>query len=106
MWLELHDGDGFPFYVNMDNVVDFRWYEREGYTCLLTTAPVAEKLHRLYVRENAQQIIDMAVQMHGGMGVKKGVMVESLYREIRALRIYEGATEVQQLIIGKDVLKG
>jgi acyl-CoA dehydrogenase len=47
----------------------------------------------------------MAVQMHGGMGVKKGVMVESLYREIRALRIYEGATEVQQLIIGKDLLK-
>jgi acyl-CoA dehydrogenase len=44
--------------------------------------------------------------MHGGMGVKKGVMVESLYREIRALRIYEGATEVQQLIIGKDLLKG
>lgn len=59
MWLELHDGDGFPFYVNMDNVVDFRWYEREGYTCLLTTAPVAEKLHRLYVRENAQQIMAM-----------------------------------------------
>ncbi|MDZ7875393.1 MAG: hypothetical protein U5N27_21265 [Rhizobium sp.] len=57
MWLELHDGDGFPFYVNMDNVVDFRWYEREGYTCLLTTAPVAEKLHRLYVRENAQEIM-------------------------------------------------
>jgi acyl-CoA dehydrogenase len=39
----------------------------------------------------------MAVQMHGGMGVKKGVMVESLYREIRALRIYAGATVVQQL---------
>jgi len=61
---------------------------------------------KLCATENAQQIIDMAVQMHGGMGVKKGVMVESLYREIRALRIYEGATEVQQLIIGKDVLKG
>jgi len=61
---------------------------------------------KLCATENAQQIIDMAVQMHGGMGVKKGVMVESLYREIRALRIYEGATEVQQLIIGKDLLKG
>jgi hypothetical protein len=57
MWLQLHDGDGFPLFVNMDNVVDFRWYEREGYTCLLTTAPVAEKLHRLYVRENAEKII-------------------------------------------------
>jgi acyl-CoA dehydrogenase len=61
---------------------------------------------KMAATENAQQIIDMAVQMHGGMGVKKGVMVESLYREIRALRIYEGATEVQQLIIGKDLLKG
>ena len=61
---------------------------------------------KMTATENAQQIIDMAVQMHGGMGVRKGQMVESLYREIRALRIYEGATEVQQLIIGKDVLKG
>ena len=60
---------------------------------------------KMTATENAQQIIDMAVQMHGGMGVKKGHIVESLYREIRALRIYEGATEVQQLIIGKDVLK-
>lgn len=60
---------------------------------------------KLCATENAQRIIDMAVQMHGGMGVRKGHIVESLYREIRALRIYEGATEVQQLIIGKDVLK-
>ncbi len=59
MWLQLHDGDGFPFFVNMDNVVDFRWYEREKYTCLLTTAPVAEKLHRLYVRESAAEIMKM-----------------------------------------------
>ena len=61
---------------------------------------------KMTATENAQQIIDMAVQMHGGMGVKKGCVVESLYREIRALRIYEGATEVQQLIIGKDLLRG
>jgi acyl-CoA dehydrogenase len=60
---------------------------------------------KMTATENAQQIIDMAVQMHGGMGVRKGHIVESLYREIRALRIYEGATEVQQLIIGKDLLK-
>jgi acyl-CoA dehydrogenase len=59
---------------------------------------------KMTATENAQRIIDMAVQMHGGMGVRKGHIVESLYREIRALRIYEGATEVQQLIIGKDVL--
>ena len=55
--------------------------------------------------ENAQHVIDMAVQLHGGMGVKKGCIVESLYREIRALRIYEGASEVQQLIIARELLK-
>ena len=55
--------------------------------------------------ENAQRVIDMALQLHGGMGVKVGTPVEALYRDIRALRIYEGATEVQQLIIGKSVLK-
>jgi len=60
---------------------------------------------KMTATENAQKIIDMAVQLHGGMGVKKGCIVESLYREIRALRIYEGATEVQQLIIGRDLLK-
>ena len=59
MWLQLHDGDGFPLFVNMDNVVDFRWYEREKYTCLLTTAPVAEKLRRLYVRESAVEIMKL-----------------------------------------------
>lgn len=60
---------------------------------------------KMTATENAQRIIDMAVQLHGGMGVKKGHIVESLYREIRALRIYEGATEVQQLIIGRELLK-
>ena len=49
---------------------------------------------------NAQKIIDQAVQLHGGLGVMSGSMVESLYREIRALRIYEGASEVQKVIIG------
>ena len=53
-----------------------------------------------YATEAAQQVIDAAVQLHGGLGVVTGVTVERLYREIRALRIYEGATEVLQLIIG------
>ncbi|MEO8856954.1 MAG: acyl-CoA dehydrogenase family protein [Burkholderiaceae bacterium] len=61
---------------------------------------------KMAATENAQRIIDMALQMHGGLGVKVGTKVESLYRDIRALRIYEGATEVQQLIIGKSMLKG
>ena len=55
--------------------------------------------------ENASRVIDMALQMHGGTGVLVGHTLESLYRDIRALRIYEGATEVQQLIIGKSLLK-
>ncbi len=55
--------------------------------------------------EGAQQVIDMAVQLWGGAGVAQGVVVERLYREIRALRIYEGASEVQQLIIARELLR-
>ncbi|CAG9217404.1 Acyl-CoA dehydrogenase [Paraburkholderia tropica] len=58
-----------------------------------------------HASEGAQQVIDAAVQLWGGMGVQSGNVVESLYREIRSLRIYEGATEVQQLIVGRDLLK-
>ncbi|MEO8544539.1 MAG: acyl-CoA dehydrogenase family protein [Betaproteobacteria bacterium] len=61
---------------------------------------------KMAATENAQKVIDMALQMFGGLGVLVGNKVESLYRDIRALRIYEGATEVQQLIIGKSILKG
>ena len=60
---------------------------------------------KMTATENAQQVIDAAVQMWGGMGVVSEQPVERLYREIRALRIYEGATEVQQLIIGRDLIK-
>ncbi|MEX3895152.1 acyl-CoA dehydrogenase family protein [Paraburkholderia sp. BR10954] len=58
-----------------------------------------------HASEGAQQVIDAAVQLYGGMGVQSGSAVEMLYREIRALRIYEGATEVQQLIVGRDLLR-
>jgi len=60
---------------------------------------------KLTATESAQRTIDAAVQLHGGVGVRVGSIVESLYREIRALRIYEGATEVQQLIIARELLK-
>jgi alkylation response protein AidB-like acyl-CoA dehydrogenase len=60
---------------------------------------------KLAATEGAQQVIDAALQMFGGLGVASGVPVERLYREIRALRIYEGATEVQQLIIARELLK-
>lgn len=60
---------------------------------------------KLFATEAAQKIIDDAVQLHGGAGVTKGVTVEHLYRDIRALRIYEGASEVQRQIIARDLLK-
>lgn len=62
-------------------------------------------LAKMVATENAQKVIDRAVQIHGGLGVTKGVKVEELYREIRALRIYEGATEVQKVVIARDLLK-
>ena len=61
---------------------------------------------KLAATEGAQQVIDAALQMWGGLGVVSEQTVERLYREIRALRIYEGATEVQQLIIARELLKG
>ncbi|GEM82653.1 acyl-CoA dehydrogenase family protein [Meiothermus hypogaeus] len=60
---------------------------------------------KLTATENAQQVIDAALQMWGGLGVTRGQVVEALYREIRALRIYEGASEVQLLIIARELLK-
>lgn len=60
---------------------------------------------KLTATENAQWVIDQAVQMFGGRGVQVGTITERLYREIRALRIYEGATEVQKLIIGRELVK-
>jgi len=76
--------------------------ERRGKPVRVTAEAAMAKMT---ATENAQRVIDMALQMHGGLGVKVGTRVESLYRNIRSLRIYEGATEVQQLIIGKAVLQ-
>jgi acyl-CoA dehydrogenase len=61
---------------------------------------------KMVATESAQAIIDRAVQIFGGLGVVSGQAVERLYREIRSLRIYEGATEVQKLIIARETLKG
>ena len=60
---------------------------------------------KMVATENAQSVIDRAVQMFGGRGVRSGEIVERLYREIRSLRIYEGATEVQKLIIARELMK-
>ena len=60
---------------------------------------------KLYATESAQEVIDAALQLHGGDGVRKGCPVESLYRDIRALRIYEGASDVQRVVIARSVLE-
>ncbi len=59
---------------------------------------------KLYATDQAQKVIDRAVQLHGGDGVRSGETVERLYREIRALRIYEGASDVQRVVIARQVL--
>ena len=64
----------------------------------------AAAMAKLHATEEAQKVIDAAVQLHGGLGVTVGVPVESLYREIRALRIYEGASEVQKVVIARQHL--
>ena len=61
---------------------------------------------KLYATEAAQRIIDEAVQIHGGYGLVRGSVVERLYRDVRALRIYEGTSEIQKLIIAREILKG
>ena len=78
------------------------WQQDVGGTSHRRAAAMA----KLHATEGAQQVIDMAVQMHGGAGVTRGVKVEELYRDIRALRIYEGASEVQRQIIARDLLRG
>jgi acyl-CoA dehydrogenase len=70
---------------------------------LRTTREAA--MAKMTATESAQTVIDRALQMFGGAGVVSGMPVEKLYREIRALRIYEGATEVQKLIIARELLK-
>jgi acyl-CoA dehydrogenase len=78
------------------------WQQDEGGTDNRRAAAIA----KLHATEAGSRVIDAAVQMHGGAGVTKGVKVEELYRDIRALRIYEGASEVQRQIIARDLLRG
>ncbi len=61
---------------------------------------------KLHATDHAQDVIDRAVQLHGGDGVRSGHIVETLYREIRALRIYEGASDVQKVVIARQMLGG
>jgi acyl-CoA dehydrogenase len=78
------------------------WTKDAG-ACRVTREAAMAKLH---ATDTAQAVIDRAVQLHGGDGVRSGHIVESLYREIRALRIYEGASDVQKVVIARQMLAG
>jgi len=76
------------------------WTKDQGVARISREAAMA----KLYATEAAQKVIDMAVQLHGGDGVRTGFAVEALYREIRALRIYEGASDVQRVVIARSIM--
>lgn len=78
------------------------WTKDQGAARVTREAAMA----KLHATEAAQRVIDTAVQIHGGDGVRSGHPVETLYREIRALRIYEGASDVQKIVIARSVLAG
>jgi acyl-CoA dehydrogenase len=76
------------------------WLKDSGAARVTREAAMA----KLHATDRAQEVIDKAVQLHGGDGVRKGGIIESLYREIRALRIYEGASDVQKIVIARQAL--
>ncbi len=76
------------------------WTKDQGATRVTREASMA----KMYATEMAQRVVDGAVQLWGGLGVKRGNMVESLYREVRALRIYEGTTEINKLVIAGQTM--
>lgn len=91
------------------------WTELEASRLLVYRAALAHQAQdpmaglyasaaKMYATEAAQRIIDRAVQVHGGQGVRRGSVVERLYREIRALRIYEGTTEIQKVVLSRGLL--
>jgi acyl-CoA dehydrogenase len=77
------------------------WLKDTGAERIATEGAVA----KLLATETAQRVVDRAVQVHGGHGVMRGATVERLYREVRALRIYEGTSEIQKLVIARQLLK-
>ena len=78
------------------------WTKDQGAARVSREASMA----KLFATDRAQIVIDKAVQLHGGDGVRVGSVVERLYREIRALRIYEGASDVQKVVIARQTLGG
>jgi acyl-CoA dehydrogenase len=67
--------------------------------------PLKSSIAKLFATEAAQRIVDQSLQIHGANGVVAGSIMERLYRDVRALRIYEGTSEIQRLIIAKHLLR-
>ena len=76
------------------------WLKDQGRERVTSESAMA----KLFATEAAQRIVDRAVQIHGGIGVEHGSVVERLYREVRALRIYEGTSEIQRLVIARSLV--
>jgi len=76
-----------------------------AHDCEREDAKQKSSMAKLYATEAAQRIVDQAVQLHGGKGVVVGNVVERLYREVRALRIYEGTSEIQKIVIARDLIR-
>ena len=76
-----------------------------SHDCASPDAKRQSSMAKLYATEAAQRIIDQALQIHGGVGVVAGNIMERLYRDVRALRIYEGTSEIQKLVIARELLK-
>ena len=89
--------------IDASALLTYRAAWRRDVQRLPTTREAA--MAKMTATESAQQVIDRAVQLFGGRGVRRGEVVERLYREIRSLRIYEGATEVQKLIVARELLR-
>ena len=75
-----------------------------GQDCARSDAKQQSSMAKYYATEAAQRIVDQALQIHGGSGLIAGTIMERLYRDVRALRIYEGTTEIQKLIIARELL--
>lgn len=71
----------------------------------VAVSPSLAESTKFYATEMAQRVIDQAIQILGGLGVTKGDPAERLYREVRALRIHEGSSKIQKLIIGNQLLR-
>ena len=76
-----------------------------AHDCGAADAKLKSSMAKLFATEAAQKIVDQALQIHGGMGVVVGSVVERLYRDVRALRIYEGTSEIQKIVIARELIK-